>query len=242
MNDLLERMASNSEQPQRHSSAKEGCLAIILSGHEAQKTPELDVTNFEQVFRAADNKTCIVGGNSDPEKMEHRGATSRHLSDTVERISVCAEQYSVVFLVLLAPGNYEQIVMANGTIRIVNIIKRLNAVAHKHEATRFVLFIGTTPSANDERSTPQVDSDRLFSNLLVLQATDASQVVPGYKDGFYGSLPVYKFCQKLATESSVLESAAKVNREEEALGLPVSQLQILENGFQDFRLRPIVIA
>ena len=234
-------MASNSEQPQRHSSAKEGCLAIILSGHEAQKTPELDVTNFEQVFRAG-YTAGVVGGNSDPEKLEHRGATSRHLSDTVERISVCAEQYSVVFLVLLAPGNYEQVVMTNGTIRTVNIIQRLNAVAHKNKATRFVLFIGTTPSASDERSTPQVDSDRLSSNLLVLQATDASLVVPGYTIGFYGSWPVYKFCKHLRADHSVLESAAKVKQNEENLGLPVSQLQILENGFQDFRLRPIVIA
>ena len=242
MNDLLERMASNSEQPQRHSAPKEGRLAIILSGHEAQKTPELDVTNFEQVFRAAENKTCTVGGNSDPEKMEHRGATSRHLSDTVQRISVCAEQYSVVFLVVLAPGNYEQVVMTDGATRIVDVIQDLNAVAHTHEATRFVLFIGTTPSANDERSTPQVDSDRLSSNLLVLQATDASQVVPGYTIGFYGSWPVYSLCKHLRADHSVLESAAKVNQNEEALGLPVSQLQILENGFQDFRLRPIVIA
>ena len=224
-------MTSFRASRQEHFPSPGKCLCVMQSCYLAQETPTLDVTSFEQTFRKFD--ATIIGGNSDEERMEHRGVTYEHLQDTIERTFVAARHCSSVVLAVMASGNREQVSTPAGAVAIGDIVEKVNEYTQKGQTVPTVLFIHTTQaSPSCEVGRLDLDPNRLNSNLLVVTAHRSATQPNGFESGFYGSRSIYKFCQRLAAEDSVLECATKVNQE----ARNGDSVSIFENGFQDFWL------
>ena len=218
------------------STQPDKILGVVISTHPKENTPFVDIKNFERAFRNAG--ATAVGGPSDDQRNDLRGVAKMwQLRHIFEDAFTNARKYKAICFVIFAPGNNERIDLDKECPTFLELIQEIDPFAIMNTDTSVVLMVVTSKIEPQQEHGPQPEvvlSNN--TNLLVIQAHDSGQTIPGFERDFYGSWHIYKLLKHLEASNSILESVGKVNEEAERKTPRIQPLRMLESGFVDFKL------